>query len=56
MYQFECNDKKKFKAQINSEYFEGVANAEEDINLDENIEKGMPIQDEDESVRTGSSL
>ena len=26
------------------------------MNLEENIDRGMPVQDENESIRTGSSL
>ena len=53
MYRADFNERLKFYPQINSEYFEGQI---EVVNLEENIERGMPIQDEDESIRTGSSL
>lgn len=53
MYRSDFNERLKFNPQINSEYFEGQA---EVMNLEENIDRGMPVQDENESIRTGSSL
>ena len=48
--------KQRFPNPINSDLLEGMICAGEVINLDENIDLGMPLQDEGESIRTGSSL
>ncbi len=48
--------KQRFPNPINSDLLEGMICAGEVINLDENIDRGMPLQDEGESIRTGSSL
>jgi hypothetical protein len=46
-----CDNKREYTQQLTSDFFEG-----QELNLEENIDKGMPIQDDQESIRTGNSL